>query len=182
MNLHALLESPSTDDHWMDRANCLGVDPNLMQPERATEAEVAAAKAVCAGCPVLEQCRAHAEAQTPAYGVHAGEWWGDEPVWQIDKRCEYTECGAVFRVDRDTRVGQRARFCSGRCRVASHRAEVAAREAEREAQAQPVLEAPAKPTTCGQCTRRLPEGARRFCSPLCSGAAKRNRTRSKLPA
>jgi hypothetical protein len=179
MNLQALIESTDTGEHWMDRAACLGVDPNLMQPERATEAEVRVAKAVCGDCPVRLQCLEHAKAQLPAYGVHAGQWFGEPPVWQIDKRCEYAECGALFRVDRDTRVGQRARFCSGRCRVAAHRAGGAEREAEREA-ARPAP--PVKATTCEQCPRALPAGARKHCSPLCSSAASRKRQRSKLPA
>lgn len=122
MTLLNLLSSSTTDDHWMDRAQCLRVDPNLMQPERATEADVAYAKGVCGGCPAFLDCLAHAKAQEPAYGVHAGQWFGPPPVWQVEKVCENAECGAEFRVDRDTRQGVRARFCSTKCRVASHRA------------------------------------------------------------
>ena len=41
----------------MERANCKGLDPELFFPTReASPQQVEAAKAVCAGCTVTEQC------------------------------------------------------------------------------------------------------------------------------
>jgi hypothetical protein len=66
--------------------------------------------------------------------------------------------------------------------VAAHRAGVAEREAERETERAARPAPPAKATTCEQCPRALPAGARKHCSPLCSATASRKRQRSKLPA
>lgn len=117
-------------NEWMDRANCVtrgDVSPDMMQPERATRREVEEAKAVCEGCPVKAQCRELAESQTSrlggtsAYGVHAGEWWGPDPIWETERLCE--DCGALFR----TEVGSRqARFCSHRCQKKAYRARMSA--------------------------------------------------------
>src|SRR5687768_11902853 len=42
------------DMTWMDRANCLGCDPELFFPERGES--TIEAKAVCAGCAVRVEC------------------------------------------------------------------------------------------------------------------------------
>lgn len=39
---------------WQDYANCLGVDPDVFFPQRGESAQ--AAKAICAGCTVREEC------------------------------------------------------------------------------------------------------------------------------
>jgi WhiB family redox-sensing transcriptional regulator len=48
-------------DSWRGRASCLGVDPDLFFPDgeasRVVRAQVARARAVCAACPVLAECR-----------------------------------------------------------------------------------------------------------------------------
>lgn len=107
----------TADTEWMDDAKCLTTDPNFMQPERATHADVEAAKRLCVGCPVIDQCRVFAESQAGAYGVHAGEWFGPDPVW-LDGICE--SCGESF-----VRVGAQ-RFCSDRCRKRANRAKLGA--------------------------------------------------------
>ncbi|GAA4544185.1 WhiB family transcriptional regulator [Pseudonocardia xishanensis] len=60
---------------WLVRARCRGVDPEVFFPVAddgpVREGEVARAKAVCAGCPVREQCLAWALAALP-YGVAGG--------------------------------------------------------------------------------------------------------------
>jgi WhiB family transcriptional regulator, redox-sensing transcriptional regulator len=44
-------------EHWQDRANCRGLDPNLFFPETAGGVEhVREAKKVCAGCDVQVEC------------------------------------------------------------------------------------------------------------------------------
>lgn len=110
---------------WMDRAECLTVDPEVMQPERATVEEVADAKALCGVCPVRAECHQLAVSQTSplagaiAYGVHAGRWWGPEPVWEVERVCDRGGCGEVFRTE--ARGHRSARFCSGVCRSAAYR-------------------------------------------------------------
>ncbi len=66
-------------DHWdwQLQGSCRGVDPSLFfHPEgergpRRSNRE-AAAKAICATCPVLVQCRAAALAAREPYGVWGG--------------------------------------------------------------------------------------------------------------
>ncbi len=60
---------------WRDRAACRDVDPELFYPAAedgpSLRAQVTAAKAVCAGCPVRVECLAEALARIP-YGVAGG--------------------------------------------------------------------------------------------------------------
>ena len=49
-----------------------GVDPALFTSEEDDDQAVAAARAVCARCPVRLPCRRYAESANP-YGVYAGE-------------------------------------------------------------------------------------------------------------
>ena len=60
---------------WRDRAACRDVDPETFFPTSETgpahDAQVAAAKAVCAGCPVVAACLAEALARIP-YGIAGG--------------------------------------------------------------------------------------------------------------
>jgi hypothetical protein len=63
------------DRNWRTRAACLDVDPELFFPTAESgpvhDAQVAAAKAVCAGCPVRAECLTEALARI-AYGVAGG--------------------------------------------------------------------------------------------------------------
>lgn len=43
---------------WLDRAACKGMDPELFWPGKGRYDEVAAARVVCAGCPVTTECLA----------------------------------------------------------------------------------------------------------------------------
>lgn len=53
---HAVTDG--VDMSWNDGSgNCVGVDTELMYPERGRRADQA--KAVCVGCPLLEPCREH---------------------------------------------------------------------------------------------------------------------------
>lgn len=123
-------------ESWQNRAQCFtrGVDPALMQPDAATRAEVEEAKAVCVGCPVLIECHAHAEEQSgglidsfrSAYGVHAGAWFGHNPVWMVAGECE--ECGEAFRAQ-EKEGALAPRFCSPKCGARSRQR--AKRERER---------------------------------------------------
>ncbi len=62
---------------WQLQSACRAVDPSLFfhpEGERgpARSGREASAKAVCAGCPVLEACRSHALAVREPYGVWGG--------------------------------------------------------------------------------------------------------------
>ncbi len=60
---------------WRSQAACLGTDPELFYPAAEIgpvhDAQVAAAKAVCARCPVVAACLVGALARIP-YGVAGG--------------------------------------------------------------------------------------------------------------
>lgn len=65
-------EHPRTDqpEHWQSKAACLGLDPELFHPTplswygstkqrpKAEQKRIAKAKAVCASCPVGDECEA----------------------------------------------------------------------------------------------------------------------------
>ena len=55
---------------WHDRANCLGVDPDLFFPERG--ASTREAKEVCRGCVVREDCLEYALRNSEKFGIWGG--------------------------------------------------------------------------------------------------------------
>lgn len=60
---------------WSNRAACLSAEPELFFPVSATGAsltEVAAAKAVCATCAVIDECRDYALTSRQPHGVWGG--------------------------------------------------------------------------------------------------------------
>lgn len=68
----------SPDEHWTDHAICRGADPDLFFPigyAGPLAAQAAAAKAICANCPVTAQCL--------DWALRAGEpdgiWGGTTP-------------------------------------------------------------------------------------------------------
>lgn len=60
------------DTSWMREGSCLGCDPDLFFPERGSMTDLAAAKAICATCPVREQCLDYAIRNSE----HTGVWGG----------------------------------------------------------------------------------------------------------
>lgn len=103
-----------TTENWQKDANCRDVSPETMQPEVATVRDIYAAKLVCNGCTVRLQCKALAESQPGAYGVHAGEWYGPNPG--TTEACGW--CGSPLV---DTQSARR-QFCGDACRKAAARA------------------------------------------------------------
>ena len=63
-----------TIDKWKARAECRDKDPELFFPERDVAAK-REAKAICAGCPVKEQCLQSALDHDDRFGI----WGGLEP-------------------------------------------------------------------------------------------------------
>ncbi|MBM3672695.1 MAG: WhiB family transcriptional regulator [Actinobacteria bacterium] len=63
-------ESDESSQRWQERANCLGVDPDLFFPERG--ASTREAKAVCRGCEVRVECLEYALAHSEKFGIWGG--------------------------------------------------------------------------------------------------------------
>ena len=57
-------------ENWQDRANCLGVDPDLFFPERG--ASTREAKEVCRGCVVQADCLEFALQNGEKFGIWGG--------------------------------------------------------------------------------------------------------------
>ena len=60
---------------WSDRAACLTAEPEVFFPIGTGEPalrETAAAKAVCAGCIVIDECRDYALTSRQPHGVWGG--------------------------------------------------------------------------------------------------------------
>lgn len=55
---------------WMDEANCLGLDPDLMFPERGNPAHQA--KQICAGCTVRAECLEFSLLNNERFGIWGG--------------------------------------------------------------------------------------------------------------
>ncbi len=55
---------------WQERANCLGVDPDLFFPERG--ASTREAKAVCGSCEVKPECLEYALDHAEKFGIWGG--------------------------------------------------------------------------------------------------------------
>ena len=58
------------DRNWAGRAACSGLDPSVFYPPSDEEADEA--KAICAECPVQEECLEHAIAHREKNGVWGG--------------------------------------------------------------------------------------------------------------
>ena len=77
-DLLAVAASPADPDptgeegerRWQERANCLGVDPDLFFPERG--ASTREAKAVCGSCEVRPECLEYALDHAEKFGIWGG--------------------------------------------------------------------------------------------------------------
>lgn len=58
---------PRRQRSWYDRAACRGMDTRGFFPDRGDHAGIAAAKVVCAGCPVRVECFAEAIGTEPPH-------------------------------------------------------------------------------------------------------------------
>ena len=110
-----------TTENWQARANCRDVTPETMQPEVATAQGIAAAKLNCLDCPVRVRCKALADSQPGAYGIHAGEWYGPNPG--TADTCSW--CG----VELLETTSHRRRYCGGTCQKRASRAAALANSA-----------------------------------------------------
>jgi WhiB family transcriptional regulator, redox-sensing transcriptional regulator len=62
--------TPDAGQRWQERANCLGVDPDLFFPERG--ASTREAKGVCRGCEVRLECLEYALEHGEKFGIWGG--------------------------------------------------------------------------------------------------------------
>jgi WhiB family redox-sensing transcriptional regulator len=74
---HSSDEEVTTMTDFREMAECRDVDPELFFPvgaqgARLYDAQVARAKAVCAGCPVRRECLLYALNEGLVYGVYGG--------------------------------------------------------------------------------------------------------------
>lgn len=60
--------------NWRPQAACRGMDPDLFFPQRGES--TAEAKAVCAECPVSDQCLDYALSLPPVQGTVTPGIWG----------------------------------------------------------------------------------------------------------
>lgn len=62
----------STDPRWFPDAACRGVDPTLFHPRRGENDNIDAARAICAECPVRDDCLEYALERRERHGVWGG--------------------------------------------------------------------------------------------------------------
>lgn len=72
MRTHTPSKSDLQDHDWSTFGNCLDVDPDVMFPGDHNPAAIEEAKAVCQGCPVLQQCISERTRKGDRYGVWGG--------------------------------------------------------------------------------------------------------------
>lgn len=58
-------------DHWLGRAACAGVNPEIFFPDHSSTTPEA--KKVCASCPVIAHCLAYALKQDGITGIWGGK-------------------------------------------------------------------------------------------------------------
>ncbi len=64
------IDEDDEDRRWQERANCLGVDPDLFFPERG--ASTKEAKSVCSSCEVRMDCLEYALRHGEKFGIWGG--------------------------------------------------------------------------------------------------------------
>ena len=89
---------------WQRQAACRHTDPALFFPERGTPVHrtIAAARRVCAGCPVQLDCRAYARHHHEPFGIWGGETERTRPR-------PPRACGTRPRRERDARIARLTR-------------------------------------------------------------------------
>jgi WhiB family transcriptional regulator, redox-sensing transcriptional regulator len=91
------LPGPVADEwRWQERGACRAVDARLFfyhEGERgpARRRRTAAARAVCAGCPVIQECRQHALSVREPYGVWGGLTEDERIAMYVDQRTDSAE-------------------------------------------------------------------------------------------
>lgn len=110
---------------WHSEANCLGVDAEVFYPKRGDMAAFRTAVAICAGCPVTEQCLEENMAEKDGIfgGLSARQRREYRKVHGVGRAC--LQCGERF-----TARNVQHLLCSPECKWLRHieqKAESAAR-------------------------------------------------------
>lgn len=100
----------------MDQAACQGADPDLFFNERGDKASLAAARLICADCPVNAECLNHALDNRELHGVWGGTTEKDRRAMRRNLARACARCGDRFRA---TSNGQR--YCGKVCALAAQR-------------------------------------------------------------
>ena len=100
------LPRPPAGD-WAEHAACRGVNPEVFYADEH-EAE---ARALCARCPVTQQCLEHAIATDERWGIRGGMKALERQRLVKGVRMQCAWCGTPF-----PHKGTRRKYCSDRCR------------------------------------------------------------------
>lgn len=101
-------------------AACVGADPGLFFPDAADARSLQLAKAVCAACPVIEQCLSGALRRGERYGVFGGLTVEERDVLTGRRKRKVAVCGTIAGYNRHRRLKQRT--CLACRRVATEQA------------------------------------------------------------
>jgi WhiB family redox-sensing transcriptional regulator len=99
---------------WRDRAACKDMETDLFFAEQGENHKVKAAKAVCAGCPVVHDCLHEALKISDLPGVWGGLSFSQRRSLRAGMSYVVVACvlcGDQFPVP--PRTGQAAKFCEG---------------------------------------------------------------------
>ena len=108
---------------WQDNAACKGHNPDLWHPTSGDVASAARAKAICARCPVRQECLDLAISNSEQHGIWAGLRAREltrashaQSVGLVHKvECRNPACETLF-----IRGDGRRFYCSDRCAKANH--------------------------------------------------------------
>jgi WhiB family redox-sensing transcriptional regulator len=97
------------DADWRLAGNCSDLGDDTMFPNPRDAAGIAAAKAVCAGCPVATECLAYADEQRERAGIWGGKTVAERGLSELHgskpgevRACG--QCGVEFRTVRPDRL------------------------------------------------------------------------------
>ena len=110
---------------WMADAVCTQVDPELFFPGKAERVKAAAAKAVCAACPVVNDCLQWALDTNERYGILGGTTERDRR--KLRKTAENAKCGTEAGFWRHYRADDTVTCAKCKAAHSEHRKAVAAR-------------------------------------------------------
>lgn len=122
--------SLTTDDDvsWMADAACRTLTPQQVDrwffPNRGES--VRPAKAICADCPVRQQCLDYAMDRPERYGIWGGLSERERRQLRAQRRWRWRRCDCCGLRFRQTHLGATRDYCSDDCRRQAHNAERAA--------------------------------------------------------
>lgn len=88
--------SAAPDTSWLDLAECRGAPADMFFPERGDNDGVAAAKAICAVCPVVDECLDDAIESKELFGIRGGKSGKERRLIARKRGTRCPFCGDVF--------------------------------------------------------------------------------------